>query len=614
MLAKLARLPSSSGISRLLRPWRRLRCWRDMRSIGGGGRCTLGGVGLGDVAKRGDEVLGPRIALHGHAVERFIQYGLYFRHHSACVACQEFGEGITRQIRDAPLPFPLAARHRVLEVMKSEHLEGDECQGVVVRARRHIIIAISIAVVLRGQVFLSTHNVADFGQPRLALLNADSEVTQHSRWQAAGVLAQQNIGGLDVPMHPPRVQLMVHIIQRRGNWFEVIHNLSHAKSPALVGPLTDSMPQGFAIDEGHDHHVISTWGGLLGIKLNYPWVAADLGERLHFIMETGAGSFITDIIQQHLDGELTGKVRIRGMKNLPHAAFTQQVHVGVALLLGQPLHEVGISHCPIGPYVLGSMMLPCPNAPKWRVLKRGSVQCCKAGYATCCSLLFSKDPMTTPGYGTNHHEHKTPTPVSGQPRQPQSEQRNLVPIICAIAILIALVIAGLVIWYDVRSTSQQTSSASETSEQTAPQEEAATPEETAAQEDEEADDTQAPSEQAPGTSVSAGAADVPEGLTAAGWSDFPEARCQQGEDMIFAAHGTDPDSHIVVCEKQDSLFYRGVWPSGAAFGPARGEGDSFSATILDPTSGKDTGSVLNIRGTDYDIDGEAGEFEDYWPR
>lgn len=222
--------------------------------------------------------------------------------------------------------------------------------------------------------------------------------------------------------------------------------------------------------------------------------------------------------------------------------------------------------------------------------------------------------MSTPGFGTNHYAHKPPTPASGQTQRPQSEQRNLVPIICAIAILIALVIAGLVIWYDVRSTSQETSSASETSEQTAPQEEAATPEETAAQEDEETDDTQAPSEQAPGTSVSAGAADVPEGLTAAGWSDYPEARCQQGEDMIFAAHGTDPDSHIVVCEKQDSLFYRGVWSSGAAFGPARGEGDSFSATILDPTSGEDTGSVLNIRGTDYDIDGEAGEFEDYWPR
>ena len=407
---------------------------------------------------------------------------------------------------------------------------------------------------------------------------------------------------------------MVHIIQRRGNWFEVIHNLRHAKSPALVSPLTDSMPQGFAVDEGHDHNVIAARGGLLGIKLDYPWVATDLRERLHFIVETGAGGFITDVIQQHLDGELTGKVRIRGMKDLPHAAFTQQVHVGVALLLGQPLHEVGISHCPIGPYALGSMMLPCPIAPKWRVLKRGSVRCCQAGYATCCSLPFSKDPMTTPGFGTTHHEHKPPTPVSGQSRQPQSEQRNLVPIICAIAILIALVIAGLVIWYDARSTSQQTSSTSENSEQTAPQEEAASPEETAAQKDEETDEAEAPSEQAPGTSVSAGAADVPEGLTAAGWSDYPEARCQQGEDMIFAAHGTDPDSHIVVCEKQDSLFYRGVWSSGAAFGPARGEGDSFSATILDPTSGKDTGSVLNIRGTDYDIDGEAGEFEDYWPR
>ena len=231
--------------------------------------------------------------------------------------------------------------------------------------------------------------------------------------------------------------------------------------------------------------------------------------------------------------------------------------------------------------------------------------------------------MTTPGFGTHHYEHKTPTSASGQSRQPNSEQRNLVPIMCAIAILIALLIAGLVIWYDVRSTNQEPSGASATSEQTAPEEDAPTPQGPSTQDsapkegadaDNEEDHAAAPSEQAPETTASAGAADVPEGLTAAGWSDYPEARCQQGEDMIFAAHGTDPDSHIVVCEKQDSLFYRGVWSSGAAFGPARGEGDSFSATILDPTSGDDTGSVLNIRGTDYDIDGEAGEFEDYWPR
>lgn len=149
----------------------------DTRGSRGGGRRTLGGVGLGDVVKRGDEVLGPRIALHGHAVESLVQDGLYFRHNVLCVISKELGEGVAGQIRDAPLPFPLAARHRVFEVMKSEHLEGDERQGVVVRARRHIIIAISIAIVLRGQVFLSTHNVTDFGQARLAFLNAYSEVT-----------------------------------------------------------------------------------------------------------------------------------------------------------------------------------------------------------------------------------------------------------------------------------------------------------------------------------------------------------------------------------------------------------------------------------------------------
>lgn len=221
--------------------------------------------------------------------------------------------------------------------------------------------------------------------------------------------------------------------------------------------------------------------------------------------------------------------------------------------------------------------------------------------------------MSTPGFGTNHYAHKPPTPASGQTQRPQSEQRNLVPIICAIAILIALLIAGIVIWNDVRSTSQASPEAGSATEQEPTRVGRAAPEETAAEEG-TADDEETANEQAPKTSLNPDAADVPEGLTAAGWSDYPEARCQQGESMVFAAHGSDPDSHIVVCEKQDSLFYRGVWSSGAAFGPARGKGSSFSATILDPTSGDDTGSVLNIRGTDYDIDGEAGKFEDYWPR
>lgn len=220
--------------------------------------------------------------------------------------------------------------------------------------------------------------------------------------------------------------------------------------------------------------------------------------------------------------------------------------------------------------------------------------------------------MSTPGFGTNHYANKPPTPASGQTQRPQSEQRNLVPIICAIAILIALLIAGIVIWNDVRSTSQASPEAGSATEQDPTRVSGAAPEETAAEEG-TADDEETANEQAPKTSLNPDAADVPEGLTAAGWSDYPEARCQQGESMVFAAHGSDPDSHIVVCEKQDSLFYRGVWSSGAAFGPARGEGSSFSAKILDPTSGDDTGSVLNIRGTDYDIDGEAGKFEDYWP-
>ena len=179
---------------------------------------------------------------------------------------------------------------------------------------------------------------------------------------------------------------MVHVVQRRSNRREVVDHLSHAKPPAFLRAFPDGVRQGSAVDERHHHDVVTARRGLLGIELDHSRVTANLGQRLHFVVEAGAGGFIADIIQQHLDGKLTRKIRIGGMEDLPHAAFTQQVHVGVPLLLGQPLHEVGISHRPIAPYAQPSMRVPCPIAPKWRGLHRGSVRHAGASYATCCSL------------------------------------------------------------------------------------------------------------------------------------------------------------------------------------------------------------------------------------
>ena len=225
---------------------------------------------------------------------------------------------------------------------------------------------------------------------------------------------------------------------------------------------------------------------------------------------------------------------------------------------------------------------------------------------------LSKDPMTTRGFGNNSFsERPSPSPASALPASAPSEQRNNVPIICAIAILIALTISGIIIWNDVRSTSQEVPT-SEPASATAPM--------TMESETESGADTGDNGESGPASASgeapqeSAGNADVPPGLTAAGWSDVPEARCQQGEEMVFAAASVDDDSHIVICEDKDSLFYRGTWSSGAAFGPAKGEGTDFSVAILDPTSGADTGSVLTIRGGHYDIDGKSGDFDVYWPK
>lgn len=207
--------------------------------------------------------------------------------------------------------------------------------------------------------------------------------------------------------------------------------------------------------------------------------------------------------------------------------------------------------------------------------------------------------MTTPGFGNNPLDGlQDHAPAPAAPVSETVEQRNLVPIICAIAILIALTISGFIIWNDVRSTSQTIPSENETQDSTS------TP---IKEESDSKTNSNVPEE-------STSALDVPQGLTAGGWSDFPEARCQEREEMVFAAAGSDPDAHIVVCESKDSLFYRGVWSSGAAFGPAKGEGTEFSVAILDPTSGADTGSVLKIHGNSYDIDGDTGVFDVYWPK
>ena len=83
--------------------------------------------------------------------------------------------------------------------------------------------------------------------------------------------------------------------------------------------------------------------------------------------------------------------------------------------------------------------------------------------------------------------------------------------------------------------------------------------------------------------------------------------------MVFAAKSdSDPKAYIVICDKAGGLYYRGVWPKGAAFGPAKGGGDTFSVDVLNPENGNSSGLILSIRGNDYDIDGDAGTFDVHW--
>lgn len=262
--------------------------------------------------------------------------------------------------------------------------------------------------------------------------------------------------------------------------------------------------------------------------------------------------------------------------------------------------------------------------------------------------------MTTPGFGTNPFSEPstptppTPTPASAAPvpnpanQAHQPRQRSLVPVVCAIAILLALVIAGVVIWNDVRSASQNQPGGADSGAAVA---KSFTP--TSAPENVDSSAAQGAASQSPDTEASGptppaestvqrpspqpptirsspakktttrtpsqDSEDRPAGLAASGWSGQPGARCQYGEDMVFAAKSdSDPKAHIVICSKAGGLYYRGVWPKGAAFGPAKGGGDTFSVDVLNPENGNPSGLILSIHGNDYDIDGDAGTFDVHW--
>ena len=60
-----------------------------------------------------------------------------------------------------------------------------------------------MTIVFRGQVLFSAHDVANLRQTGLPLFDADPEIAEHGRRQAARGLAQQDICGLDIAVYPP---------------------------------------------------------------------------------------------------------------------------------------------------------------------------------------------------------------------------------------------------------------------------------------------------------------------------------------------------------------------------------------------------------------------------
>ena len=235
------------------------------------------------------------------------------------------------------------------------------------------------------------------------------------------------------------------------------------------------------------------------------------------------------------------------------------------------------------------------------------------------SLFREQNPFTDPNGRYQSTQPRGFTAPAGQP------SRNWVPILCILAVILAMLIGGGVVWADKKSDEAQQPPIAPAPPSTEVTEEPVTTTEenvsgptpthvsaSPAQNNlPHYQQRQQPRQQ---THTTTQRADYPAGLSANGWDGIPGAQCNGGE-AVYAAKKSAPQAHIVICDEGTGLVYRGSWSSGPAVGTASGSGTSFTATFNDVSqlliNGGEFTIVPDSTSSDYS-ERDTGQFSTVW--
>lgn len=260
--------------------------------------------------------------------------------------------------------------------------------------------------------------------------------------------------------------------------------------------------------------------------------------------------------------------------------------------------------------------------------------------------------MTNPNQGPNHYPSLPTNMYSGaQSQSPFGEQnpytdpngryqstqpmgftapaarpsRNWVPILCILAVILAMLIGSGVVWADKKSDEAQQPPVALAPPSTEVSEEPVTTTEETESDPTPTQDSSSPAQnnspryqqrQQPRqqTHTTTQRKDYPAGLSANGWDGISGAQCNGGE-AVYAAKKSAPQAHVVICDEGSGLVYRGNWSSGPAVGTASGSGTSYTATFNDVSQLLINGSEFTIipDSTSYDSSKlDTGQFSTVW--
>lgn len=235
------------------------------------------------------------------------------------------------------------------------------------------------------------------------------------------------------------------------------------------------------------------------------------------------------------------------------------------------------------------------------------------------SPFGEQNPYTDPN---GRYQSTQPMGFTAPAAQPS---RNWVPILCILAVILAMLIGGGVVWADKKSDEAQQPPVAPAPPSTEVTEEPATTTEETESDPTPTQDSSSPAQnnspryqqrQQPRqqTHTTTQRTDYPAGLSANGWDGISGAQCNGGE-AVYAAKKSAPQAHIVICDESSGLVYRGNWSSGPAVGTASGSGTSYTATFNDVSqlliNGGEFTIIPDSTSSDYS-ERDTGQFSTVW--